>query len=79
MSDEQTVINAISNGTINLDNGGQADTFLLSVASSTGTFLYEVTEGGADDVLTTADTITLVATFSDLTTGFADTSDLIVA
>jgi hypothetical protein len=63
-SNEQAVINAISNGTVTVS--AASNKILLVVVTSTNTFLYEVTEtGGADGNITTADTITLVGIFEN--------------
>jgi hypothetical protein len=63
-SNEQAVINAVSNGTVTV---AQSDKFLLSVVTSTNTYLYEVTEvGGVRTTITAADdTITLVGIFTN--------------
>ena len=63
MSAEADVIAAISDGTINVT---ASDTFMLSVTDGTTTYLYEVSEDGANALITAADdTITLIATLTN--------------
>ena len=62
-ADEQKVIDAISNGTINV---AASDKFLLVVETATNTYLYEVTCTGGNTLLTAADdAIVLVGTFTN--------------
>ena len=63
-ADEAKVIAAISNGTVTIHTA--SDKAMLSVVTSTHTFLYEVTEAGGNTAITAAeDTIALVGIFTN--------------
>ena len=62
-ADEQKVIDAISNGTINVQASAK---YLLVIETATNTYLYEVTCAGGNTTLTAADdAIVLVGTFTN--------------
>ena len=63
-ADEQKVIDAISNGTISIT--AASDKVLLSVVTSTNTYLYEVTAAAGNTAITAADDeIKLVGIFTN--------------
>ena len=63
-SNEQAVINAISNGTVSIT--AASDKALLSVVTATNTYLYEVTAAaGNTDITAADDAITLVGIFTN--------------